>query len=99
MSYKKSVIVTGAGGLIGKEICKCLYANNVDILAIYHTRPLTEPEWKFMVLDIEKEMDTRRPISAGFVIHCAANLPKPGTYEHLEEVAKKNEIIDTNILH
>lgn len=98
MSYNKSVIVTGAGGLIGKAVCTYLHANNLDILAIYHTQPLEEMPWKCMVSDIENDTSALPSLAEGHVVHCAANIPKSGTYEHLKEVAGKNKIIDDNIL-
>ena len=98
MNYNKTVMVTGANGLIGQAICNCLFKKKIDVLAVYRTPPVKTPDWKFIIWNIEEQNTPHNNISPEYIIHCAASVPKFNTVEHYKEVAGKNEIIDNNIL-
>ncbi|MEI9958767.1 MAG: NAD(P)-dependent oxidoreductase [Ferruginibacter sp.] len=98
MNYNKTVMVTGANGLIGKAICNYLFKKNVDVLAVYREEPVKMPDWKFIIWNIEDQNLPDNNIAPAYIVHCAASVPKFNTVEHFREVADKNKVIDNNIL-
>ncbi len=72
---KKRILVTGAAGLVGRELLNQLLQEAYDVTAIYHSTPLNKvhPRLKLEqcdILDITRLSEIMQQIS--YVYHCAA---------------------------
>ena len=95
------ILVTGAGGLIGSAVVEVLSDCNYKIISLYSkTNPVVTVVGNYLqgnlfdsnfIEELEKE-------NFNVIVHCAALIPVQNTPKELEEIAKKNKIIDNNII-
>ena len=77
MSLKnKRVLVTGAGGFIGKHLCKALFKEDASIVGLVrvvaHNKYLSE-QYAVDILDKAKTKKIIKDVQPDFVVHLAAN--------------------------
>jgi nucleoside-diphosphate-sugar epimerase len=99
MIYKEKIIVTGAGGLIGNELCNLLDKHKLPFIAIYRTEPQLMNNWNKEFLNLESSNSVNHPCwnNASCVIHCAASIPSEKT--SIDTCYTINKQIDLNVFN
>ena len=70
----KNILITGASGTLGKELCKVLSANNTPYIAISRNEMDIDPPAKWMYADLNSgEGLNKLPSKIDTVIHLATN--------------------------
>ncbi len=84
-----TILVTGAGGLIGKAVCLFLYNNGFNFMAVYHKEPEQKVLWAYIVLDLATTK-LRNIHEIDIIIHCAALIPSiENSFERCFEINTK----------
>lgn len=68
------VLVTGAGGFLGRHVLRCLARHHIDAVAIGRRRPAEMPESHFVRIDLLARPDLARPLEklgATHLLHLA----------------------------
>lgn len=93
------IVITGAGGLVGRAVCEESYAQEVNVLPVVRKRSnfLRQNQ---LVLDLSKGEDLVRHIkgTVSGVIHLAAEVPHSEAYADTEGSASVTRQIDDNVL-
>lgn len=93
------IVVTGAGGLVGRAVCAELYAQGMNMSPVVRKHPnglYKDP----LIMDLSKDQDLVKYIKdvVSGVIHLAAAVPHSATYPDTEESANVTRQIDNNLL-
>jgi len=93
------IVITGAGGLVGRAVCAELYAQKFNVLPVVrrHSDELVQDH---LVSDLSENRDLVECIkgTVSGVIHLAAAVPHSERYPDTEESASITRQIDKNVL-
>jgi UDP-glucose 4-epimerase len=94
----RPVIVTGAGGYVGRAIASSLSAAGLEVLGIVHS-PATESPTPSRVHDLEMHplADAVEGLAPRAIVHCAASVPLPPQRADDEASAAVTRAMDANV--
>jgi nucleoside-diphosphate-sugar epimerase len=97
---KKDILVTGAGGFIGRYVVEALYNAGYHIVGLYRNIIDENPLWECMKGDLlePKTHDLLRKTPIDLIVHCAAAIPKQFEGKEAEQAAKFNRSMDEFVL-
>ena len=92
------VIVTGAGGYVGRAIAMRLEADGIDVLGIVRSPP-TEATIRCYVLDLQADPLSQHlaSVSPSAIVHCAASVPLPPRRPDDEGNAASTRAMDASV--
>lgn len=93
---KQCIVVTGAGGLVGRCITSYLHLRSKNVIPVYHNTVLSEDKGLHVQADLseDKFYNIFDNIKVSTIVHCAAAIPQSFTGENAIMVASKNRQID-----
>lgn len=90
----RTVLVTGASGLIGKQLCKSLVEKGYTVRVLGRSIRENVPYKQFVWDVTNKQIDTESVIGVDYVIHLAGANISEGRWSN----ARKQEIIDSRVI-
>lgn len=95
---KQYIVVTGAGGLLGRHITDYLYLQGNHVIPVYHNTVLNKYKGLQLNLLYNEFHNILDKIKINTLIHCAAAIPQTFDGENAIRVAGINRKIDDNII-
>ena len=96
------IVVTGANGLIGHEVCRYFEAEGFDVLRVVKPNPIKLDSKSFIVSDLTSntcDFFSAEKSNWSILIHTAAIIPKSFSKEDTELAHGINRAIDTNVIN
>jgi len=92
------ILITGAGGIVGSELCQFLQEKNLDYLGIIRAENKYK-NYNYMIWDLNNPLNLNDKFinSVSFIIHLAAAVPHSKRYGNNEESALITRNIDLNV--
>jgi UDP-glucose 4-epimerase len=94
-----NVLVTGANGLLGQEVCNVLHENNMNVIGLSRRKITTTVSWHSISnIDLATHVvtDILKEHKIDIIVHCAAQIPTAQV--SMEECVLMNDLIDKNLL-
>lgn len=93
------ILVTGAGGLIGGDLCRHLYERGYEVVALYRVKPDVNVPWEYVVGDLSNRnfVVELSDLEISCLVHAAAAIPN--SKFSFDDCYKINAEIDMNIGH
>jgi dTDP-4-dehydrorhamnose reductase len=88
-----SIVVTGAGGLLGSNLLLCASEQKRPVMALTHTRDVHLPSGEVHRVDLVEEKSTlalMEKLEPAAIVHCAAATDVDWCEDHPDEAAKIN---------
>jgi len=99
---KKRVLVTGAGGFIGKHLCKALFKEDATVVGLVRSEIDSKYLSEQYVVDISSEIYVRQIINEvkpEYVVHLASNKSRGDNPRTYSEAYRNNLIGSLNIIN
>lgn len=98
MKFFSRIVVTGASGLLGSEVCNVLSEKGYSFTAIAHSKKTTFKNAENIRLDLSNPdfIETLLSLKPRNIIHCASLIPGVGNFSD-EQIFTKNRLIDQHI--
>lgn len=97
-----TVMVTGAGGLVGSHAVRAIYEKHYRVIALHRKLGQGDPNvpWHVLQVDLLDRNTPRRlrSVQLDLIVHCAAVLPTQFWGEEAERAAQANLVLDERIV-
>lgn len=94
------IVITGAGGLVGRCITSYLHLKKKGVIPVYHNTVLSEEkDWYIQEnLSEDKFYNVFDRLKINSIVHCAAAIPQSFTGENAIVAAARNRQIDDQVI-